>query len=192
MLNEPIPVGEVGGEGGGTGDRKMAQRPRTGQRPVGRRIQARFFRVTNVPVRRILGLPFATPLSGRLMLLHLTGRRTGRSYRQPVSYVRDGTTLLTPGGGNWKLNLVDGQPVPVRLRGQDRTVRPELVRDREAIEELLGVMIRANPMVGRFVGMRRGPDSRFDPRALDRAVAHGFVIVRWHLDDGAERRGEPA
>jgi hypothetical protein len=67
-------------------------------RPRGREIQRRVFRVVNVPMRAILGLPFATPLSGRLMLVFLTGRKTGRSYRQPVSYVRDGTDLLTPAG----------------------------------------------------------------------------------------------
>jgi hypothetical protein len=67
-------------------------------------------RLVNVPMRRILALPFSTPLSKRLMLLHLTGRRSGRSYRQPVSYVKDGDSLLTPGGGNWKLNLDPGRP----------------------------------------------------------------------------------
>ena len=74
-----------------------------GNRPLDRRIQARVMRVMNVPMRAILGLPFPTPLGRRLMLLFLTGRKTGRRYRQPVSYVRDGDTLLTPGGGNWKL-----------------------------------------------------------------------------------------
>jgi hypothetical protein len=44
------------------------------------------------------------------MLVYLTGRKTGRHYRQPVSYIRDGESLLTPGGGRWKLNLVEGQP----------------------------------------------------------------------------------
>lgn len=77
----------------------------TQDQPRRRRRQAVLFRVVNVPMRRILGLPFRTPLSKNLMLLYLTGRRTGKSYRQPVSYVRDGDTLLTPGGGNWKLNL---------------------------------------------------------------------------------------
>src|SRR6266487_3489810 len=69
-------------------------------------------------MRAVLGLPFATPLSGRLMLVFITGRRTGKSYRQPVSFVRDGTVLLTPGGGNWKLNLGDGRPERIRLRGR--------------------------------------------------------------------------
>lgn len=61
-------------------------------------------------MRRILALPFSTPLSKRLMLLYLTGRRSGRSHRQPVSYVKVDDALLTPGGGNWKLNLEPGRP----------------------------------------------------------------------------------
>jgi hypothetical protein len=60
-------------------------------------------------MRLILGLPTSTPLGKRLMLAYLTGRKSGRHYRQPISYVRDGGTLLTPGGGRWKLNLVEGQ-----------------------------------------------------------------------------------
>lgn len=66
-------------------------------RPLARRIQARTFRVINVPMRILLGLPFPTPAGRRLMLLYLTGRKTGRRYRQPVSYIGDGDTLLTPG-----------------------------------------------------------------------------------------------
>ncbi len=34
------------------------------KRPLGRRIQQRVFRVLNVPMRLVLGLPVATPLSG--------------------------------------------------------------------------------------------------------------------------------
>src|SRR5207244_9556152 len=81
----------------------------------------------NVPMRFILGLPFATPLSGQLMLLYLTGRKTGKSYQQPVSYVPDGNTLLTPGGGRWKLNLRPGECTRIRLRGRDVLARAELV-----------------------------------------------------------------
>src|SRR5215831_7394628 len=152
------------------------------RRPLGRRIQQRVFKVVNVPMRAVLGLPFATPLSGRLMLVFLTGRKTGKSYRQPVSYVRDGTVLLTPGGGNWKLNLADGRPERVRLRGRDVLARPEIVSDAEEIERLLAVMTTANPMAGRFVAIPKGPDGRLDRARLDAAVKYGFRIIRWHLD----------
>src|ERR1019366_1656085 len=74
------------------------------KRPLSRRLQARFMSVINVPMRAFLGLPFAPPLGRRVMLVSLTGRKTGKHYRQPLSYVQQGSVLLTPGGGKWKLN----------------------------------------------------------------------------------------
>lgn len=154
------------------------------KRPLGRRVQQRVFRVVNVPMRAMLGLPFATPAGKRLMLVFLTGRRTGRSYRQPVSYVRDGDVLLTPGGGNWKLNLEEGRPVRIRLKGRDVLARPEIVDDEAEVERLLGVMAAANPMAGRFVAIPKGPDGRYDRVRLGQALAYGFRIIRWHLGSG--------
>jgi hypothetical protein len=115
------------------------------------RVMPVVFRVLNVPMRFVLGLPFSTPLGKRLMLVHLTGRKTGKRYKQPISYVRDQDTLLTPGGGRWKFNLVQGQPTQVRLRGRDVLLRPELVRDPAEVDRLLGVMSAKNPAVKRFV-----------------------------------------
>jgi deazaflavin-dependent oxidoreductase (nitroreductase family) len=157
------------------------------KRPLRRRIQARVMKVANVPMRRVLGLPFATPLSRRLMLISFTGRKTGKAYRQPVSYVQQGTTLLTPGGGRWKLNLRENQPVRIRLRGHDVTARPELVGDLDEIERLLAVMSAANPRVRAFIGIPNGPDGRLDRTRLATAVQYGFRIVRWHLDEGEAR-----
>ena len=109
--------------------------------PLSRRVLMRVmpavFRVVNVPMRVVLGLPISTPLGKRLMLVYLTGRKTGKRYKQPISYVEDGDTLLTPGGGRWKLNLVEGRPERVRLNGNDVLLRPELVRDPEEVERLI-------------------------------------------------------
>ncbi len=160
----------------------MSARPR---RPLLRRIQARLMGMLNVPMRVLLGLPFPTPLSGRLMLVSYTGRKTGKAYRQPVSYVQQGDTLLTPGGGKWKLNLQEGQPVRIRLRGRDILARPELIKDPDEIERLLSVMTAANPSVSAFVGIPKGPDGRLDRGRLELAVSYGFRIVRWHLGEEA-------
>jgi deazaflavin-dependent oxidoreductase (nitroreductase family) len=159
------------------------------KRPLGRRVQQRVFRALNVPMRAVLGLPVATPLSRRLMLVFLTGRRTGKSYRQPVSYVRDGEVLLTPGGGNWKLNLAEGQPVRVRLGGRDVLARPQIVADPAEVERLLAVMTAANPMAGRFVAIPKGPDGKLDPARLETAVRYGFRIIRWHLGEAGAAAG---
>jgi hypothetical protein len=139
-------------------------------------------RIVNVPMRLLLSLPFRTPLGNRLMLVYLTGRKTGRHYRQPVSYTRDGDTLLTPGGGRWKLNLTPGRPAHLRLRGHDITARPELIGDPEQIDQLLTRMTETNPAVARFVPIPRQPNGHLDPDRLQTAIRYGFRIVRWHLD----------
>lgn len=142
--------------------------------------QARRMRVVNVPMRAVLRLPFKTPLSTKLMLLSYTGRKTGHAYRQPVSYVVDGDTLLTPGGGKWKLNLQEGVPIQIRLRGRDVLAEPEFVRDVEEVDRLLRHMLTRNARLTSFVPFIE-PDGSINRRGLETALAHGFCIVRWHL-----------
>ena len=142
--------------------------------------RARIMRAVNVPMRAALSLPFPTPLSGNLMLISYTGRKSGKNYRQPVSYVRDGDVLLTPGGGRWTVNLADSRPARLRLRGRDQPARPELVTDPTELERLLGIIAAKNPRAAKFIPIPRRSDGRLDPGALDAALRHGFCIVRWH------------
>jgi deazaflavin-dependent oxidoreductase (nitroreductase family) len=146
--------------------------------------RTRIMRAVNVPMRAALSLPFATPLSGNLMLIAYTGRKSGKAYRQPVSYARDGDVLLTPGGGRWTLNLAGGRPVRIRLRGRWSPARAELVTDPAEVERLLGVIGEKNPRATRFIPIPRRPDGRLQPEALDAALRHGFCIVRWRLGAG--------
>jgi deazaflavin-dependent oxidoreductase (nitroreductase family) len=149
--------------------------------PTAMRRRQRVMRIVNVPMRTVLGMPFPTPLGGNLMLISYTGRKTGKAYRQPVSYARDGDVLLTPGGGRWTLNLRDGRPVRLRLRGRDVSARPELVTDPAEVERLLGAIARENPRAAKFVPIPRLPGGHLDPDILTAAIDHGFSIVRWHL-----------
>lgn len=154
--------------------------------PTAMRRRARIMRAVNVPMRAALSLPFATPLSANLMLISYTGRKSGKTYRQPVSYVSDGDRLLTPGGGRWTLNLTGGRSARIRLRGADVTARAELVTDPVEVERLLGVIAAKNPRAATFIPIPRHPDGHLDPDALDAALRHGFCVVRWHLaTDGA-------
>ena len=60
------------------------------------------------------------------MLVSFTGRRTGRRYWQPLSYVQDGNTLLTPGGGNWKPSCDKRKAAPGALRRSPEPIRKRL------------------------------------------------------------------
>ncbi|HEX4291772.1 MAG TPA: nitroreductase/quinone reductase family protein [Trebonia sp.] len=147
---------------------------------AGRR-QARIMRVVNVPMRAVLRVPFRTPVSANLMLVAYTGVKSGKAYLQPVSYARDGETLLTPGGGRWTLNLKGGRKVTLRLRGRNVPAHADLITDPAEVERLLGVIAAGNPRATRFIPLPRRPDGTLEPEPLAAAIGHGFCIVRWHL-----------
>ena len=115
-------------------------------------------------------------LRGNLMLISYTGRKSGKAYRQPVSYVRDGDVLLTPGGGRWTLNLADGPPTrnwrragpPVRAAQRcpaEPAKRSRSPYDSVELERLLGVIAEKNPRAARFIPIPRRPDGRLAVQA---------------------------
>src|SRR5438309_6800539 len=81
------------------------------------RVLQRLVRYFNPVTRFLLATPLHSLMSGQLMLLSFTGRKTGRSYTTPVSYVRVGDSLLVPGGGAWWRNLDGAWQTQVCVRG---------------------------------------------------------------------------
>jgi hypothetical protein len=146
------------------------------------RRQARMMGAANVVMRRLLSLPFPTPLSARLMLLTVTGRRTGKVYRQPISYVRNGDTLLTPGGGRWKRNLDPDRPVSLRIRGKDQPAVATIIDDIDEVERLLTIIVKDNPAAGKFMPISMDSAGHVNVEQLRRAVGYGFRVVSWKLD----------
>ena len=140
-------------------------------------------RYFNPFMRLVLGSRAHRMMSGQLMLLSFTGRRTGRSYTTPVSYVREGTNLLVPGGGAWWKNLTSGTAT-VRLQGKWHVVTPEVIREPVALSAVLGRMLAINPALAVFTGIRLRSDGRPFARSFERERRRGFVVVRLHL--GAE------
>jgi hypothetical protein len=160
-----------------------------------RRRRVRVMRIVNVPMRRLLRLPFPTPLNRRLMLLYFTGRKTGRAYRQPVSYVPDGDILLSPGCGKWKLNLREDQPIRVCLRGRDVQDRSQFIRDPAEVEGLLKKMAAVNPRHLPRARPRARPTDRQRPagggRRL-RVLHHPLAPSPGAFRGPGRERGSPA
>jgi deazaflavin-dependent oxidoreductase (nitroreductase family) len=139
------------------------------------------FHYLNPLMRVLLQLPIKK-MQERLLLLYFTGRKSGRQYTVPLSYVADDDgSLLLPGGGSWKLNLDDGKAVRVRLQGKRRTAQPEVIRDRAQIRRLLPTLFRGNPRAESFVGVPLRPDGTPDQEKLNEALDEGFTIVRLRL-----------
>jgi len=79
-------------------------------------------RLVNPTVGLLLRSPLHRLLSGGLMLISVTGRRSGRTYTTPVQYVRANEDLyvITRRGRGWWRNV--GRETPVRLRLAGRTL----------------------------------------------------------------------
>jgi len=82
-------------------------------------------RTGNRAVALLLRSPLHALLSRQLLLITVTGRRSGRRHTLPVGYHCSGQQLtipvMWPQRKLWWRNLRDGAPVEVRLRGADRT-----------------------------------------------------------------------
>ena len=77
-------------------------------------------------------------LLGNVMLITVTGRRSGRAITTPVNFVREGDDVLVTSDRRrtWWRNLRGGAPVTVRLKGSDRSGRAEVAADdRAAVAE---------------------------------------------------------
>jgi deazaflavin-dependent oxidoreductase (nitroreductase family) len=112
----------------------------------------------NPVVAFVLRSPFHYPLSLGLMLLTVTGRRSGHRYTIPVGYQRRDECLLVlvskARRKHWWRNYVDPGPVELRLRG--RTVGGEarcVPRASEEFREAFDSTFRRQPALGRQFGI---------------------------------------
>ena len=144
----------------------------------------RLQKLYNPIVAGILRSPLHAAMSNSTMLLTFSGRKSGRTYTTPVTYVREGDELLVVGsrGHSWWKNLRGDAVVSVRVRG--REMRSEAkgseakASEGEAAEEGLLAVLRAMPAYRRYWKVELGEDDRpQEPDALQR-VARDNALVR--------------
>ena len=90
-------------------------------------------RTGNQVVLALLRSPLHGLASGRLALITVTGRRSGREYTIPVGYKRDGDwvniPVMWPERKVWWRNLRGGAPVRLRLHGEEHTGNAQALGD---------------------------------------------------------------
>ncbi len=99
-------------------------------------------------------------MGGSLLLLHLTGRKTGRAIDVPVAYASVGERLLVLTTSGWRVNLRGRPDVEVTLRGRRVGARAELVEDPDAVAQVYGARIAdvGHAKAGRRMGIRINVD----------------------------------
>jgi hypothetical protein len=117
------------------------------------------------------------------MLLTYRGRTSGRTYSIPVGYVAwSDDEVVSFSSRGWWVNLVDGRPVTVRLRGRRRDAVPVVVATPERRTELIEELVRRHgPRAARrlFLGL---PADRVPTRSEMLDAAGRLAAVRFQLE----------
>jgi hypothetical protein len=95
----------------------------------------------NPLVRLLLGSPLHGMLDDSFLVLHLTGRKTGRRYDIPVGYVDMEGKLAVVTVARWRVNLRGGADVEVTLRGCLRPMHALLEENPAAVAVSYQAMI---------------------------------------------------
>jgi len=96
----------------------------------------------NPLVRMLLGSPLHGVLDDSVLVLHLTGRKTGRRYDIPVGYVDMEGKLAVVTVARWRGNLRGGADVEVTLRGHRRPMHALLEEDPASVAVSYQAMIK--------------------------------------------------
>jgi hypothetical protein len=133
-------------------------------------------KIFNPVVKAILRSPLHRLMSKQLMVLTVTGRRTGRTYSIPVGRhpAGDGSFIVSA-GGTWRHNLHGGADVLVTLDRRERRGHAVLEEDADkAAEELKALIDRNGPRSMAFkIHVDRAPTVAEVRSAIaDRGVAY--------------------
>jgi hypothetical protein len=139
----------------------------------------------NLLVRPILRSPFHRLLSGRLVLLRVRGRKTGRLHVFPVGYVQEHDVLHVLVGDyrtkTWWRNFEGGARVELTLRGRRVEATGEVLRWESQPDALVAALARyvsESPFSRRALGIT---GSREPDRESVRAAALNVVMVEFRL-----------
>ena len=140
-------------------------------------------RIVNVLVKLILRSPLHGLMSKNRMLLTFKGRKSGKRYTTPVSYLHEGESIVCFTDSSWWKNLRGGAPVRIRLTGRDLAgMAYPIDTDSEAIAKGLERMLQKIPSDARYYQVTVGPRGQLSASDLLRA-ARSNVMIRIHLSN---------
>lgn len=135
--------------------------------------------VFNQIVIWILSSPFHGILSGNLMLITYTGRKSGVQRQVPITYLQDGkiVTAFCDSDVNWWKNFRGGAGVTVRLRGHDYPGTATPVNDDpDAILPTFAAFLRKNRQASGFNAVPFDANGEPNREALIQAIKTKVMV----------------
>jgi hypothetical protein len=149
------------------------------------RIEKLTYRVANPIVKMILRSPLHKIASGNLALLHFKGRKSGRAFVTPLSYVRDKDNiwLLSAHSTRWWMNLRGNHvPVSIEVARQTYTGKAQLwENDSDELRDRVRRYLCALPRDAKVYGIKLD-ENRMPVEESLAAAAPQLVFVEIRLD----------
>jgi hypothetical protein len=148
---------------------------------VARRVPpAGLIRVINPVVRLLLRSPLHRPFDPAALLLHVTGRKTGRRYDIPVNYTAVDGKLLVVTIARWRVNLRGGTDLDVTWQGRRRPMHALLDEEPASVAVTYQAVIQhlGWPKAARQLGVSTPDDQPPSVLALkDAAQEYGWSVI---------------
>jgi hypothetical protein len=143
------------------------------------------YRVANPVVKVLLRSPLHGIASGNITLLHFRGRKSGREFVTPLSYVRENGTvcLMSAHETRWWMNLRDeGTPVSLEIARETYTGKARLWDgDSDELRERVRRYLCALPRDAKVYGIKLDENRRPVEASLAKAAPE-LVFVEVELD----------
>lgn len=113
-------------------------------------------RIANPIMKLLLRSRLHGAASSQILLITVTGRKTGKRYTTPVNYVQNEEQLsvISHKHRTWWRNLRGGAPVLLHLRGEKVEAQATVIEDAEAVAERLIEHLREVPVYAEPLGVR--------------------------------------
>jgi hypothetical protein len=135
--------------------------------------------LANLVMRGLLRTPGLSRIIGsRLITLYVVGRKSGRRYAVPVSYLAQGLDLLIGTSFDWATNLRTGEPVAFRFKGKIRLADVQTLTAEPDVVTAYAHMAAANPAFARFSRVHVDQDGNVNHRDLHSAWAGGARVIK--------------
>jgi hypothetical protein len=130
-------------------------------------------------MRLLLRSPLHGVLSGSIMLITFTGRKSGKKFTTPVRYVQVGDTVrcFTAAENQWWRNLRNGAPVSLLIKGQSGDYQAQAIFDNPAvIKDRLVAYLAMFPQDAAYHEIRLNTDKSLNEHDLEQAVRNAVVV----------------
>lgn len=132
----------------------------------------------------LLRTPLHVIFSKSIMLLQFRGRKTGKVYSTPVSYLREGDVVTAFTDSPWQRNLLGGAPVTVYLKGKAVKGVAKVIDNKDAVTKGLSHFLTRVRFDARVYGV--GFDASGQPirEQVEKGAQH-HVMLKIQLPEPA-------